>query len=238
MAKNRREVQRVRRKKPVFIWLFGILVFCLLGFAAWKGGLFSSEEGKKNELSSKFPGKYETNASAGDGGYSISSTNSYALKAGEDVLKKGGNAVDAAVAMAYTLAVAEPYSSGLGGGGCMLIYDPATDEFCFYDYASEAAASGISETILVPGFVSGMEAVRQDFGTFSYGELIGYAIECCDGIVVDEILAKQISLLSEYLGVDSFFCRNGIFLEEGDLLVQDELKQTLEILAEEGADSF
>ena len=59
-------------------------------------------------------------------GYSISSCNEYATETGVSILEAGGNAVDAAIAMSYTLAVTEPYASGLGGGGCMLIYDPDT----------------------------------------------------------------------------------------------------------------
>lgn len=171
-------------------------------------------------------------------GYSISTSSPYATEAGVQVLENGGNAVDAAIAVAYTLAVTEPYGSGLGGGGGMLIYDPDADDFCFYNYAAEAAQSGASSLTLVPGFVSGMETVRLDYGTMEYADLISYAIECCDGVEVNSAFAKRINANSSALGTDSVFYKDGHWLEEGDILVQPELKKTLELLAVEGANSF
>lgn len=170
--------------------------------------------------------------------YSISTSSEYATKAGAAILEAGGNAVDAAIAISYNLAVSEPYASGLGGGGCMVIYDPATESFTFYNYGSEAPKSGRSWLTLVPGFVSGMEAIRADFATMSYDQLLRSAIECCDGVVINEISAMRIKNTADVLSKDSPFFNDAGYLKEGDIMVQPELKQTLQRLLEEGPESF
>lgn len=171
-------------------------------------------------------------------GYSISSSSEYATEAGAEILEAGGNAVDAAIAISYNLAVSEPYASGLGGGGCMVIYDPKTESFTFYNYASEAPASGKSKLILVPGFVSGMEAVRKDYGTMSYETLLQSALDACDGVEINAHAAHRIRNVSDALSQGSPFYNSNGYLKEGDILVQSELKQTLQRLIDEGPSSF
>lgn len=110
------------------------------------------------------------------------------------VLDAGGNAVDAAVAAAYTLAVVESYASGIGGGGGMLIYDPKTDKYQFLNYLPEAAQSGANyRDIAVPGFVSGMETANELYGSFSMASLMNYAIYYAEnGFTVDDALMFRI----------------------------------------------
>lgn len=170
--------------------------------------------------------------------YAISTSNEHASEAGAEILEQGGNAVDAAVAIAYSLSVVEPYGSGIGGGGSMVIYDPDTETYSFYNYGSEAAVSGNSSQILVPGFVSGMEAVRSDFGTMEFDELLAPAIAYCDGFQINESFEARIERASEDLGTDSIFYKDGKWMVAGDTLKQPELKHTLQTLADEGAESF
>ena len=94
-----------------------------------------------------------------DSAYGISSSNSTAVDVGMKVLKSGGNAIDAAAAISYVLGVVEPYSSGIGGGGCMLIYFPETKDYKFYNYREKALINSDTRksTIGTPGLVKGIE---------------------------------------------------------------------------------
>lgn len=113
----------------------------------------------------KGPGTSSSPSVVNRNGYSVSTSNIYATMVAAQVLDAGGNAVDAAVAAAYTLGVVESYASGIGGGGGMLIYDPKTDKYQFLNYLPEAAQSGANYLdIAVPGFVSGMETANELYG--------------------------------------------------------------------------
>ena len=81
----------------------------------------------------------------------VASSNWYATKAGLDILKAGGNAFDAAIATAYTLGVAEPFTSGLGGGGFMTLYDAKTGKVTVVDFREIAPAAATAEMWLVEG---------------------------------------------------------------------------------------
>lgn len=226
MAKKYCMVKRTTRQKKISLFVSGVVVAGLLlntgcsNEGAEPGGV--GDSGLKSNIPS----------------YAVSSSNEEATLAAEAVLKAGGNAVDAAVTMAYTLAVTEPYASGLGGGGCMVVYDPESEAYYYYNYSAESARSGVESQILVPGFVSGMEAVMDDFGTLEYREVLEPAISYCDGVTVTASLETRINNVAEKLGEDSVFFKDGQWLEEGDVLVQPELKETLQLLAAEGPDCF
>ena len=129
----------------------------------------------------KGPGTSSSPSVVNRNGYSVSTSNIYATMVAAQVLDAGGNAVDAAVAAAYTLAVVESYASGIGGGGGMLIYDPKTDKYQFLNYLPEAAQSGANYLdIAVPGFVSGMETANELYGSFSMAWLMNYAISLAE----------------------------------------------------------
>ncbi|MFH1746344.1 MAG: gamma-glutamyltransferase [Planctomycetota bacterium] len=138
----------------------------------------------------------------------VASDSPAASKIGAEVLRAGGNAFDAAVATSYALAVARPYSTGLGGGGFMVAYIAHEKRFVALDFremAPQAATldyyvrlhaanpDGPSPSIYggnavaVPGQVAGLEEIRQRYGTMKLAELIAPAIELArTGFVVDQ----------------------------------------------------
>lgn len=213
-----------------------VIIMILMGAVFW---IFQSH-GQEEEASQEgfLNSVYERMNGEEDQGYAISSSREEAVQTGKKILEQGGNAVDAAIAMSYTLGVVEPSSSGIGGGGCMVIFDPRTDEYYYYDYTSEAANSGFSQTIMVPGLVSGMETIREEIGSMDLSELLAPAIKYCDGVEVSKELSIRINNASGVLDTNSPFYEEDHWLTEGETLVQKELKETLMTLASEGASSF
>lgn len=178
-------------------------------------------------------------AEAAPHGYSVSCSSDIATDVAMAVLKNGGNAVDAAVALSYTLAVVEHYASGLGGSGGLLVYDSRTGECEYYDYRARSGSDGYS-SIAVPGFVKGMEAVHNDYGTVSMNKLLQPAVSyAADGFKINGALAYRIETSSATLAGNSAFCDdNGNLLGEGAKLVQRELADTLRLIQEQGSDAF
>lgn len=170
-------------------------------------------------------------------GYSVSSSNRFATEAGARILEAGGNAIDAAIATAYALAVVEPYASGLGGSGAMVIYDPSIDDYKFVNYMSEAAPSGTTYgNICVPGFVSGMQSAYELGATLPLSEILQPAIEYAEkGFEVSDILDTRINTF-----IPSFADPPENFLDvyEGDTLYQPDLAETLKTIASEGSQAF
>lgn len=213
-------------------WLWAVVIVVVLlavGLLAWK---YFSHPGAEPDVN---PG---TQHIISRKGYSVSSCSREASEAAAKVLEAGGNAADAVVAMCYTVGVVEPYASGLGGGGCLVVYDPKADDYVFYNYASEAARSGAGYYTLVPGFVSGMQALLDDYGTMPYADLMAPAIHYCDGNHINATLATRIDAAAGWIDDSSIFYKDGKLLDTGDVLVQEELGDTLRRLAEEGPDSF
>lgn len=170
-------------------------------------------------------------------GYSVSTSNQLATEAGAQILEEGGNAIDAAIATAYALAVVEPYASGLGGSGAMMIYDPATDEYKFINYMSEAAASGaMADNIAVPGFVAGMQTAHELGGSMPLSEVLQPAIDYAEeGFEVNEMLEQRISSFIPYFN-DPPECYDDVY--EGDTLIQPELANVIKTIAKEGSQDF
>ena len=177
-------------------------------------------------------------------GYGVSSSNPIAVKVGMDVLEQGGNATDAAIAISYVLGVVEPYGSGIGGGGAMLVYSPEDDNFKFFNYRETAPISSTTQIsgIGVPGFVKGMEDIHKVYGTIDMKELIQPSVDYAEnGFEMDTNLYNRLNVFKEYSDMNSlstFYDENGEPKNEGETIIQTDLANTLKTIQEGGADAF
>jgi gamma-glutamyltranspeptidase/glutathione hydrolase len=182
-------------------------------------------------------------------------------KAGVEILKRGGNAVDAAVAVAFALAVVEPAAGNVGGGGFMLVR-LANGQTTFLDYREVAPSAATRnmyikpdgnldkeasvigyKSVAVPGTVAGLELALKTYGTMKLAEVMEPAIRLAeDGFAVSEKLERE--LREEKGGLERFpmsrriFLNDGKMLKTGDTLKQPELAATLKRIAKNGAEEF
>ena len=191
----------------------------------------------------------------------VSSAHPVATAAGLEMLAKGGNVVDAAVAVSFTLAVVEPDASGPGGYGQMLVYEKSMDRPHLIEFMSRVPEdAGLENTSLlhngrlpdggpvvanVPGTVAAMYLAWQRFGSkkIPWADLLQPAIRAArDGYVVSEGLATTLATEREqflkYEGSRALYFRNGEPLHAGDTLRNPDLAWTLEQIAKGGADAF
>jgi gamma-glutamyltranspeptidase/glutathione hydrolase len=185
-----------------------------------------------------------------------------ASQAGIDVLKNGGNAVDAAVAVGYTLAVVYPTAGNIGGGGFMTIRlkdgrttfldfrerAPLTATKTMYLDKSGNVVKGLSlDTMLavgVPGSVMGLETARAKYGTKSREELMAMAIRYArDGFVLEQGDVASLDGGATRLAKDKaaaaiFLKPDGKHYQVGDVLKQPDLAKSLEAIAKDGPDAF
>ena len=185
----------------------------------------------------------------------------YATQVGVDVLKKGGNAVDAAVAVGYALAVVYPAAGNLGGGGFMTI-QLADGRKTFLDFREKAPLAatanmyldasgnvikGLSTTghlaVGVPGTVSGLEMARAKYGTMKRAQLIAPAIQFADkGFVLDQGDVDMLLTSTEDFRKDAasgaIFLNKGEPFAPGQKLVQKDLAKTLRLISQKGEDGF
>ncbi|TDS84718.1 gamma-glutamyltransferase [Nesterenkonia aurantiaca] len=172
----------------------------------------------------------------------VSAGHPLAVEAGEQVLAEGGNSVDAAIATAFAMSVVEPFASGLGGGGSVLIAGQDGDPLS-YDYREMVGVDGeIPENgIGAPGFAAGMGRLHEEQGSLDWERLIQPAQQlAAEGFEVYDFLETR---MTEDLGPEAIegvepFEVDGEPLASGDQLVQTELASTLETLAAEGWESF
>jgi gamma-glutamyltranspeptidase/glutathione hydrolase len=180
----------------------------------------------------------------------------FGADAAQAVLTHGGNAVDAAIAVAFVLAVTYPEAGNLGGGGFMLIYDHGKPAFLDYRETAPAAASrdmyldkdgnvikGASHVGYlasgVPGTVAGLWAAHERYGSVPWKNLLAPAIALArDGFEPSEQMAKRV--WEDLAGYEdrTNMARYYGKVKGGERFVQPELAQTLERIAEKGADEF
>jgi len=184
-----------------------------------------------------------------------------ASQVGVDVLKSGGNAVDAAVAVGYTLAVVYPTAGNLGGGGFMTIRlkDGTTTFLDFRERAPLAATKtmyldkagnpipGASTdgylAVGVPGSVAGFETAREKYGSKKREELLAPAIRLAkDGFVLEQGDIASFSVGNDMLAKDpaasKIFLKDGKPFEMGATLVQTDLAKSLTEISDKGTDAF
>jgi gamma-glutamyltranspeptidase / glutathione hydrolase len=191
--------------------------------------------------------EFETEAAAVDttpalGAYGVSASNPTAVEVGMEVLEGGGNAVDAAVAVAYTLGVAEPFGSGIGGGGSMLIKRQGEEPRAF-DYREIAPINGIPPTsdIGIPGFVAGMDRIHDEYGTVEIDDLIEYAARLAEsGVEVDPYLNERLQGAAHRLPIHMLprFFPDGQAITAGQVLYQPEYAEALRLIQEQGPDAM
>jgi gamma-glutamyltranspeptidase/glutathione hydrolase len=190
----------------------------------------------------------------------VVSQNAIASQVGTEVLLAGGNAVDAAVATAFALAVVHPAAGNLGGGGFLLLR-PAQGPAAVYDFREQAPAAATPTLFLrdgkysselhhdspvsvgVPGTVAGLNMAWADNGRMPWKELLQPAISLArEGFMVSDGLARSLrEVLPEmkrYPASIAQFSRQGVPYEMGDVLQQPDLARTLERIAEKGARGF
>src|ERR1700744_3922308 len=183
-----------------------------------------------------------------------------ASKAGVEIMKKGGNAVDAAVAVQFALAVTHPEAGNIGGGGFM-VFRPAKGEANTLDFREKAPAAATTNMFLdasgnvvpnmslathqasgVPGSVDGMVEASKKYGKLKWAELVQPAIDLARGGF--KVTAKLASALNR--GKATFqksnpgknYLMKAELWKEGDVLVQEDLAKTLEQIRDKGRAGF
>ena len=192
----------------------------------------------------------------------VVSSHPLASQAGVDVMREGGNAIDAAVTVSFALAVAHPIAGNVGGGGFLLYHDAETGREISVDYREMAPAAAGRDMYLdaagevvpelstvgylasgVPGSVAGLHLAWSRFGTLSWSRLLEPAIDLArNGFVVEEHFARSLEsaapLLERFDETRRIFLPGGSPPAPGRTFTQPDLARTLEAIARDGAEAF
>ncbi len=192
----------------------------------------------------------------------VVSTETHATEAGIEMLKKGGNAIDAAVAVGFALAVTHPAAGNLGGGGFMLIRLAGTGETVAIDYREMAPAAASRNMYLdergniipdsstigyrasgVPGTVAGLTFALEKYGTLKLPDVMAPAIALArDGVALSyfesQSLRNSRKLLGRFSETKRIYLRGGNYYAPGERFVQPELANSLAGIARNGAKEF
>ncbi|WP_452176632.1 gamma-glutamyltransferase [Georgenia satyanarayanai] len=202
----------------------------------------------------------EATATGYDG--AVASLDPYASLAGLEVLREGGNAVDAAVAASAALGVTRPYDGSIGGGGFFVLYSAGTGEVTTIDSREEAWAamepdvfledgepipfaerrvSGLSQG--VPGLVAGWDLALAEYGTMSLEEVLAPAVRLADdGFVVDPQYESRtednLEIFRDFTSSSATFLVDGEAPQAGSVITNEDLARTYRLLGEHGPSVF
>ncbi|PFX13221.1 Gamma-glutamyltranspeptidase 1 [Stylophora pistillata] len=184
----------------------------------------------------------------------VASDNAECSKIGRNILKKGGSAVDSAIAAILCVGVINLHSTGIGGGGFMMVYDShkrSAEMIDFRETAPERAEVDLFKgnpmngilgglAVAVPGELRGLEAAWKKYGKLPWEELFKPAIRIANkGFIIPETVDIAIGIWKDLLMKDKTFRRvftkNGKLLRKGDLLKRPQLAKTLQLIARAGS---
>ncbi|WP_319401996.1 gamma-glutamyltransferase [uncultured Anaeromusa sp.] len=196
----------------------------------------------------------------------VAAAHPLAAQAGLEVLKKGGNAFDAAVATAFTLGVVEPNASGIGGGGFAIVYVAKEQKSYVIDFREVAPQKGnanfykrdekgkILDDALatgwysagVPGEVAGMDMINKKFGSMKWADLMQPAIKQAEeGLVISQNLSKittdEFDRMQKFPSKAFFektFIKDGLPVQAGDKVINKDYAKSLKKIAQGGAEVF
>lgn len=184
-----------------------------------------------------------------------------AAQAGLDMLKKRGNAIDAAIATAFALNACEPFASGIGGGGFMVIYLAQQKKVTVINFREKAPRQAYPEmfmiegetkeelrrthglAVAVPGALAGWSYALEKYGTRNLSEVTQRAIEIAEkGFKVSQTFSAinkdEYEKLYQNAGEQSCYLNQGLPYEPGDIFRNPDLAQTLRIIASKGSEEF
>jgi gamma-glutamyltranspeptidase/glutathione hydrolase len=230
-----------------------------LALAALSPGAVAGDEARAPEAAS---GRQEP-ASARATKYMIAAANPHAARAGREMLRRGGSAVDAAIAAQMVLNLVEPQSSGIGGGGFLMHFEAKSGEVIAYDGRETAPAAATGDMFLTPegkpqkffaavvggnsvgapGLLRMLEMAHAKHGKLSWAELFAPAIRlAAEGFAISPRLAALVAgdpHLATYAGPRGYFFRaDGTPKLAGERLVNPTLATTLREIAAGGAEVF
>jgi gamma-glutamyltranspeptidase/glutathione hydrolase len=193
----------------------------------------------------------------------VATQEALATKAGLEVLKEGGNAIDAAVTVGFTLAVTLPEAGNLGGGGFMLVHLAKTNQNVAIDYREKAPLAATKDMFIdangrvdptksrysylavgVPGTVAGMVTALEKYGTISLARALQPGISLAEnGFPINEYMYRTLVEAKEKMqpypaSTAIFYKPNGIPYQMGEILVQKDLAKSLKLIAKEGKKAF
>ena len=185
----------------------------------------------------------------------VVSAHPLATEVGLQVLKQGGNAVDAAVATTFAISVVEPFSAGIGGGGFLLYHQESDGLIQSLDFREKAPITATKDlylddrgqvkpqqsvnghlSVATPGTVAGLAEVHRKYGKLSWRQLVQPSIGLAqDGFLVTDrfvdMAALRESVLDRNPAARTIFTNNGSPWKTGDRLIQTDLARTLELIA-------